>query len=229
MTQHLSQLAREWDGRSLPAGAFCEPKLDGWRCLWLRDRDGKPRLWTRNGIPLEGVAHIAHELAAWEKHAGDAMFFDGELVVGEGPTTLAQTKAWCETGWKLGGNAGRLHLFDAMPYRDWLAGGTATPLWQRKARLERIGAAVAADGEHNWTWRPGSRGADEGASPVVLVDHAEAWDVDEVIEQASAIWQAGGEGVVIKSPFGGYQRNRSNAWMKCGRPWRDKLQTKRAA
>lgn len=227
--RELCQLAGTWNGRDLPAGAFVERKHDGWRMLWIRDWEGRPTLRTRNGLAFEGVAHIDHELRAWERHAGEPWMFDGEFVVGEGATTLGQTKAWAETGWKLGGNAGRFHVFDGMPLRDWMAGGCDLPLWQRKAKLGRIAEAVAADEAHAWDWRPGSRGADEGASPVLLVDHAEAWHVDDVLEQAAAIWDAGGEGVVIKNPFGLYRRNRSQDWLKCGRPWRDKLQWRAAA
>lgn len=191
--------------------------------LYLRNREGRPYLVTRNGYPIEGVSHIYHELAAWDRHAGEPYIFDGEYVVGDGPNTFAETKYWCDRGYKLGGVAGRLFLFDGMPLPDWMAGGTATPLWQRKAKLTRIAEAVAADDEHNWTWRPGSRGADEGSSPVVLVEYADAWSVEEAIEQASAIWKAGGEGIVLKDPFAPYVRTRSNAWLKVGRPWRDKL------
>jgi ATP-dependent DNA ligase len=231
MTYHaqLCQLSGNWDGRTVPAAAMVELKVDAWRGLYLRDRQDRPGLWSRNGIPLPGVEHILHQLAAFERHAGEPMFFDGEFCVGEGPDTLKATKHWCETGHKLGGVAGRFYLFDGFSEREWLAGGTETPLWQRKARLARIAEAVAADADHAWEWRAGSRGADEGASPVELVKHAEAWHVDDVIEQAGAIWQAGGEGVVVKNPFGGYRRNRSQDWLKCGRPWRDKLRWKRAA
>lgn len=231
MTYHaqLCQLASQWSGRDVPAAAMVEEKRDGFRALWLRDRQDRPGLYTRNGIPLHGVEHITHQLEAFERHAGEPLFLDGEFCVGEGPDTLKATKHWCETGHKLGGVAGRFYLFDGFSEREWLAGGTETPLWQRKAKLARIAEAVAADADHAWQWRPGSRGADEGASPVELVASAEAWHVDDVIEQAAAIWDAGGEGCVIKDPFAPYVRSRSSAWLKVGRPWRDKLQWKRAA
>jgi ATP-dependent DNA ligase len=229
MMQQLCQFVGNWDGRTLPAGAMVSEKLDGWRMLWIRDWESKPGLWTRNGIPFEGVAHIAHELQAWERHAGEPFMFDGEFVVGDGPNTLAQTKAWAERGWKAGGNAGRFHVFDGMPLRDWQAGGCDLPMWQRKARLARIAEAVAADEAHAWEWAPKSRGSFDGLQPVRLVDHVETWFVDDVLEQAAAIWAAGGEGVVIGDPEAPYRRNRSNAWMKVGRPWRDKLNWKEAA
>jgi ATP-dependent DNA ligase len=227
--KELCQLAGNWDGRTVPAAAMIEPKLDGFRMLWLRDWEGRPTLRTRNGYSFEGVAHIAHELAAWERHAGAPWVFDGEFCVGDGPDTLARTKAWCEREHKLGGVAGRLFLFDGMPLSDWMAGGCDVPLWQRKAKLERIALAVKSDAAHAWDWRPRSHGRDEGAEPVRVVPHRDVWHADDVIEAATAMWDAGLEGVVIKNLFGGYRRNRSNDWQKIGRPWQAKLRYKRAA
>lgn len=49
--------------------------------LHLRDWEGRPTLRTRNGLASEGVAHIAHELKAWERHAGEPMVFNDEIEV----------------------------------------------------------------------------------------------------------------------------------------------------
>jgi hypothetical protein len=80
-----------------------EQKVDAFRALYLRNREGKPGLWTRNGYPIEGVGHILHQLAAMERIAGEPLMIDGEFCVGDGPDTLATTKAWCERDWKQGG------------------------------------------------------------------------------------------------------------------------------
>lgn len=218
---HLCQLAQEWRG-TLPAWAIGEQKLDGFRALWLRDRDGKARLFTRNGHDLPGTEHIAHELAAFERHAGEQLVIDGEFLV-DGPDTLAATKAWVERGHKLGGTAGTFYAFDCLPYDEWSRGGTDRPWFERKARLEELSLSVASDAEHAWQWRPGSRGADADASPVRVVPHLDLWTVDDAVTMACEMWAAGLEGVVIKDAEAGYQRNRSNAWMKVGRPWQAKI------
>ena len=223
---YLSQLATEWR-RTLPAWTIGECKHDGFRGLYLRDRSGKPGLFTRNGMTIPGAEHILHELAAWERHAGHRLFIDGEFIV-DGPDTLAATKHWCETGHKLGGTAGRLMVFDGFAYDDWLKGGTATPLYQRKARIEAIAAAVADDEAHRWEWRPGSRGADAG-EPVRVVPHVELMHVDDALCMVAQMWRAGLEGIVLKDAEAGYSRTRNAAWQKVGRPWQDKIRWKEAA
>ena len=182
MPASLCQLAGTWN-RSLPAWCVGEVKADGFRCLWLRDHEGRPGLYSRNGMPLPGLEHIEHELRAWERHAGERLFVDGELIVGDGPDTLAATKHWAETGHKLGGTAGRFMLFDGFAYDEWLRGGTATPLYERKARLEQLGLSVESDEAHRWDWRPGSRGAGSDASPVCIVPHVEIWHVDDALSR----------------------------------------------
>jgi len=223
---HLCQLATEWN-RGLPGWAVGSQKLDGWRCLWLRDREGRPGLYSRNGMPLPGLEHIEHELRAWERHAGERLFVDGELIVGDEPDTLAATKRWVESGHKLGGTAGVLHLFDGFSYDDWLRGGSAVPWYQRKARLEQIALAVKSDEAHAWEWRAGSRGAD--VSPVRVVPHVDLWTVDDALQLVAEFWRAGLEGAVFKDAEAPYVRQRSNAWMKCGRPWQDKIRWRQAA
>ena len=225
--QQLCQLAGNWGGQ-VPIGSAIEQKLDGWRALYIRDWEGRAGLFTRNGIPIEGVGHILHELAAFERHAGEPLMIDGEFVI-DGPDTLASTKAWCERGWKGGGEAGTYHAFDAMPFADWQRGGTETPWIERKERLQALALAVKCDEAHAWDWRPRSHGRDEGAEPVRVVPHRDVWHADDVIEAATAMWDAGLEGVVLKSFWGGYQRNRSQDWQKIGRPWQAKLRYKRAA
>lgn len=186
-------------------------------------------LVTRNGMTIPGVDHILHELAAFERHAGERLFIDGEFCVGDGPDTLAATKAWVERGHKLGGTAGTFHAFDCLPYDEWFRGGTDRPWFERKARLEELSLSVASDAEHAWQWRPGSRGADADASPVRVVPHLDLWTVDDAVTMACEMWAAGLEGVVIKDAEAGYQRNRSNAWMKVGRPWQAKIGWRAAA
>ena len=224
---YLCQLAGTWQ-RTLPAWTIGECKFDGWRALYLRDHDGRPGLYTRNGYAIPGTEHIAHELAAWERHAGQRLFLDGEFLVGDGADTLASTKAWCERDHKLGGTAGRFMVFDGFAYDDWLKGGTATPLYQRKARIEAIAAAVADDEAHRWEWRPGSRGADAG-EPVRVVPHVELMHVDDALQFVAEFWRAGLEGAVFKDAEAPYVRQRSQSWMKCGRPWQSKIRWQLAA
>lgn len=208
MSNQLCQLAQDWTGSLPPGGAMAEQKIDGWRAARFAGIDGVNRLWTRGGIPIEGVGHILHYLARMEREAGEPLFIDGELVV---DGTLAATKRWVESGWRQGGEAGHFHAFDCMTHEEWKAGGDPTPLYQRKARLK---ALVEACAEPEWDWRPGSKGRDEGAIPVSLVEDEWVFGAADVIEAARRVWAAGGEGLMLKDAEAPYQRKRSGAWLK---------------
>jgi ATP-dependent DNA ligase len=185
MSNQLVQLALDWRGTLPPGGAMAEQKFDGFRAARFAGIDGKVRLWTRGGMPIDGEFQVAG--------------------------TLDATKRWCESGWKFGGEAGIYHVFDAMPFSAWRVGGDPTPLYQRKARLK---ALVEACAEPEWDWRPGSKGRDEGAIPVSLVEDEWVFDAADVIEAARRVWAAGGEGCMIKNAEAPYQRKRSGAWLK---------------
>lgn len=209
----LCMLSGDWRGDLPPDGLMGEVKHDGWRALWLPDITGRWGLWTRNGHPIEGIAHIAHRLAQMELIADEPMMFDAEFQVAG---TLAATKHWCESGWRRGGESGVLRLFDAITVAEWRAGGSDVPLYQRKARLAALFDAAAADEALSWEWRPGSRGADDPEC-VRLVPDEWVNDADDVRDAANRVWAAGGEGLMLKDPMAPYRRKRSDAWQKVKR------------
>lgn len=211
----LCQLAKDWDG-SVPAGGIMhEAKIDGWRALRFPGIDGRVRLWTRGGHVIEGTEHILHRLALMERVAGEPLVFDGEFQV---DGTLDATKAWCERGWKIGGEAGTFFAFDCLPYREWRDGGCSTPLYERKKRLVDLARAVEEDPALSWEWRPGSRGRDEaGPSPVRVLEDGWAFTASDVLDEARRVWANEGEGLVLKDPEAPYQRRRSDAWQKVRR------------
>lgn len=206
MSTHLCHLATDWRGEVPRGGAMVEEKIDGWRALWFPGLDDGWRLWTRQGHPIGGIEHIAHRLMLMMEAAGELLMFDGELQV---DGSLAATKEWCERGWKRGGTAGVLHLFDCVPLADWRAGACPIPLYERKARLTALLDATADE----WDWRAGSHGADE-ADAVRIVADEWCFDDADVIRTARRIWAAGGEGVMVKDAEASYQRKRSAAWQK---------------
>lgn len=209
MSSSLCMLASNWDGTVPSGGLMTEQKVDGFRAMWFRGIDGVSRLWSRNGIPLPGVEHIAHRLALLEQAAGEGMMFDGEFQVNG---NLEATKAWCESVHKLGGEAGIFHLFDGMPDREWRAGGTDQPLYERKARLQEL-YDTSVQQDDGWTWPEGSRGA-PAPIPVQILTDGWALDAADVLDEARRVWAAGGEGVVLKHAQDGYQRRRSSTWLK---------------
>lgn len=205
----LCQLARDWKGAIPTGGMMCEPKIDGWRATRFPGIDGKVRLWSRNGMPIEGAGHILRRLALMEEAAGEPMFFDGEFQV---DGTLDATKEWAERGWKQGGNAGVFHAFDCLTLAEWRAGGSDVPLIERKARLVELFNASEPDADE-WTWAEGSRGAPIPVAVRVMPD-GWAFDADDAVNEVRRVWAAGGEGVVLKDASSPYRRTRSDAWMK---------------
>ncbi len=155
---------------------------------------------------IEGVEHIAHRLRQMEREAGQPMMFDAEFQVGG---TLDETKRWCEAGWKRGGTAGKLHMFDCMPFKEWQAGGTERPLIERRTMLEALFDATGED----WDWRPRSYGADDPTA-VQIITETWVFDSADVMADANRVWATGGEGLMLKDPMGGYQRKRSDTWRK---------------
>lgn len=208
----LAQLASDWKGTVPADGIMYEVKIDGIRATRFPGVDGKVRLWSRNGIPIEGVGHILHRLALMERVAGEPMFFDGEFQV---DGTLDATKAWFERGHKFGGEAGTFYAFDCLPLAEWRAGGSDTPLIERKARLVELSRAVDADPSLSWDWRPGSRGRDESGPPAVQA-LADGWafDADHVVSEVRRTWAAGLEGLMLKDPMSPYRRSRTDAFQK---------------
>jgi len=203
----LCQLASDWRGTMPADGMVVEEKIDGFRAVYLPDHTGRKRLFTRNGMPIEGVDHILWRLAQIERAAGQSVVIDGEFQV-EG--TLAATKAWFERGWKGGGVAGRFYAFDILPYEQWERGGWDRPLVERKAWLVELEAAARAD---TWEWRPGSHGSDDADAVTVLPD-GWTFDTSDVVDEARRVWAAKGEGVMLKDAAAPYQRRRCAAWLK---------------
>ncbi|QZP06772.1 hypothetical protein [Caenibius sp. WL] len=224
MNAQLCQLAQDWRGDLPAGGAMIEPKIDGWRALYFRGIDGQPRLWTRGGHPIEGVGHILHRCRLMESMAGHPLFIDGEFQV---DGSLAATKAWCERGWRFGGEAGLFHMFDVMPHSEWIAGGTDRPLHERKAMLADLARQVEEDPSLSWEWRPGSHGRDGEASPLIIMPDSWAFDAGDVLDAANRIWAAGGEGCMIKDADSPYQRNRCGSWRKVKAENQHKWQTLR--
>lgn len=207
MSTSLCQLARNWTGEVPTGGLSWEQKHDGFRCLRFHGIDGKARLFTRNGMPIEGCAHIAYWLGLIEEAAGERLFIDGELVV---DGSLAATKQWVESGWRKGGEAGVFYAFDVVPYREWVKGGWDAPQHERKAMLKRWIAEVGDP----WDWRPGSRGRDDGATPIILAEEGWAFDARDALDEARRMWSRGLEGIMLKDPLAPYRRNRNAAWQK---------------
>lgn len=185
----LCALVQDWRGAIPPSGAIVEPKLDGIRALWI---DGN--LVTREGAALLGAEHIAATLRAIEHEAAVPMFLDGEFVAGGSfPGTVAHLAARGSRG-----DAGTLHLFDALPMRVWRGEDPCEALQARRAKLEALVKPFANEAVRivPWAFLTSSR---------------------EIERSAADFIAQGGEGVVIKDPLSTYRRKLSGAWQRIKR------------
>lgn len=212
----LCQLVGNYGGKLPDGDWFAEEKIDGWRAICVTGADGRKKLLSRNGVPLEGVGHILHRLEAMERAAGERMFFDGEFQVGG---TLEATKQWCERDWKGGGEAGTFYLFDAVPERLWLTGGSDTPWYKRRKLADNLWNDTGGlSGEYRWEWREGTRGKEPAGPHVLPLSWEYVGEASDIAGIVRRVWSNGGEGVVIKRANSPYVRDRSNDWLKIKRP-----------
>jgi ATP-dependent DNA ligase len=206
----LVQLVGEYRGELPPGQWVASVKVDGWRAAWFRGIDGKPRLWTRGGLPIEGVAHIAARCLAMEEAAGGPLFIDGEFQCGG---TLLATKAWCERAWKLGGCNGTFFAFDCLSSGDWQRGGTDQPWLERQERLHAlVDATETLSREPGWV--SGATGEPVPERYVTALPGELIQSHAGVVRAAEEVWAAGGEGLVLKRIDSLYRRNRSSDWLK---------------
>jgi ATP-dependent DNA ligase len=204
-----------WTGSApMNGGCIADPKIDGWHGLHFRDHEAKPRLWTMNGHEIHGAGHILHKLAAMEAVAGEPMMFDGEFQV---DGCLSATKAWCETGYKTGGEAGTFFLFDCLTEREWRANDCDRPLIERKAMLKRL-FDESERLDDGWEWRPRTYGRQPKGPIVEIIEGEWCNDVPEIMDLANRVWATGGEGLVIKDAESIYRRERSKDWLKVKHP-----------
>lgn len=218
----LVQLASTWIGDDPPAAAQLEPKIDGWRAVWMRGLDGEPHLYTgRGGGRINGVEHIEHRCKLMEQAAGKPLVLDGEFQV---DGTLAATKKWCESGWKQGGEAGEFFMFDILNAYDWGHGGGFMPQQDRSLRLGELLASAERLLDDEWEWRPGSFGADHKTRPLRVLPRKLVFSAQEVVDEVLTLWSMGAEGAVVKDIVAPYQRKRTKNWQKVtreGRKWMD--------
>lgn len=184
----MCPLAGVWTPAPLPPGWDAEEKLDGVRAIWT-----KRALWSRDANPLP-LDHVAADLERLERRFGEPMVFDGEYVE---PAGFLATLAAIKPGFK-GERCGVLHIFDAVPAKQWATDTCSEPL---SVRRDAIGWALG-------DWKPAHVQRVQ-AVPVAGQGDAEA--------MAAAIWARGGEGIILKRRDSLYRRERTRDWLKLKR------------
>ena len=167
-----------------PGPHVVQCKADGIRALYI---DG--RIVSREGAPLDCALHCQPGLARLEEAAGlGPLVFDGEYVAEDGfEATLAEHKK--------GVGSGVFWIFDVMPLVEWQSGKCHLAVQDRLRLLRKLVL------EH---------------CDSLFVGMLDFWLLDRqgAIAKAREIWAAGGEGIVIKRINSGYERCRSDAWLR---------------
>lgn len=109
-------------------------KFDGVRCMLIFNDAGEPTFFSRAGKSFDDMV----ELDAEVRHLNPQMVYDGELLLGiEKPIDSADlyrmtVKVTNSDGVKTGLI---YNIFDSLPKSDLIAGGSAIPCEERKAKL----------------------------------------------------------------------------------------------
>jgi len=188
--QGLCQLVTDFNGKIPAGGCIEEPKIDGIRMLWI---DGE--IVTREGVPILGAEHIAHEIRRMEHAACVPLFVDGEWQV---DATFDATKRHFSAKGSQG-NAGISHVFDVMTMRQWRGQDVGHGLLARKRRLEELCQPL------------GERG------PVRPIPWGWVETVEDARRVAAEVIAAGGEGVILKHANSTYKAGRSTNWQRIKR------------
>lgn len=146
------------------------------------------RILSREALPLDCALHCLPALVALEAMYGEPMVFDGEYRADAGfQATLAEHKA--------GEGCGTFWIFDAVPYREWAQNRFTERLDVRRPRLIEFAGAMDHTFVKPVAWR-------------------QLLDAEDARQMAAGIWQAGGEGIVVKRAASLYARGRSKDWLK---------------
>lgn len=171
-----------YDADKHPRRAFAQLKVNGIRAIATPNR-----IVTRNALPFNAALHCRPILDAIERVYGCPMVFDGEYAEVDG--FEATLKAH-----KTGKGAGVFHVFDAVPYQEWVKNRFTQRL---KDRLPLLQSAV-----------------EEIDHPMVHFLHFEEVQKEEVMPMAEQMWKNHYEGIVVKDAESLYQRGRCGVWYK---------------
>jgi len=172
-----------------------EEKFDGTRYLAAFTRTGV-RILSRRGIEkTDRLPKLVAELSRWQA-TGDILtgtVLDGEVVAGSFSETISLVNSLGSRGID---SVAKYHymVFDILrDGKDWC---TDDPYRIRRLRLDRLFELLS-----------GSEGAIAQLTP--------QFDSDDLQMSLSQIWEAGGEGIIIKNYEGKYQQGkRSKSWIK---------------
>lgn len=170
-------------------------KLDGVRCVIIKDYDGNVEFFTRQGQPIEGLVELAEEA----KSLSSGYVYDGELLLDkdmkESKDLYRETvKVVNSDKEKKGVN---FNCFDCVEYNSFLKGFDERPTYLRKSFILKLLESSNFHYIKN--------------VPNLYV----GMDQTEITRWLDDITAAGGEGVMINIADAPYECKRSKFLLKC--------------
>lgn len=188
-------------------------KLDGIRRILIKE-NGVCRFYSRSGHEDVGLTEILEEA----KHLPDNRVYDGELLAaGDFPDSIALRQATNSIGNSGGIKRGLIfNIFDMLSADDYWEGKSTENAATRKILL---GATLMDESiqklDDNWPMLIASYGVHQKLSfikPVPILGIAKS--IDEVDQYVEPIWARGGEGAMLNSVSGLYEKKRSKELLK---------------
>lgn len=188
-------------------------KLDGIRRVLVKE-NGVCRFYSRSGHEDTGLIEILEEA----KYLPDNRVYDGELLAaGDYPDSIALRQATNSIGNSGGNKTGLIfNVFDMLDSQDYWDGKSSENAATRKIML---GATLMDESiqllDDNWPMLIASYGIHQELKfiksvPILGVVKS----IDEVDQIVEPIWARGGEGVMLNSASGFYEKKRSKELLK---------------
>lgn len=188
-------------------------KLDGIRRILIKE-NGVCRFYSRSGHADTGLIEILEEA----KYLPDNRVYDGELLAaGDFKDCIALRQATNSIGNSGGNKTGLIfNIFDMLDVEDYWNGKSAEGALTRKIML---GATLMDESiqllDENWPMLIASYGIHRNLKfikPVSILGVVKS--IDEASHIVEPIWARGGEGVMLNSTSGLYEKKRSKELLK---------------
>ena len=188
-------------------------KLDGIRRILIKE-NGVSRFYSRSGHEDTGLIEILEEA----KYLPDNRVYDGELIAaGDFKDCIALRQATNSIGNSKGNKTGLIYnIFDMMSSDDYWEGSSTENALTRKILL---GATFMDDSisilHEDWAKLIASYGIHQNLNfikPVPILGIVKS--IDEASHIVEPIWARGGEGIMLNSTVGKYEKKRSNELLK---------------
>mgnify|MGYP001184931053 CR=1 FL=1 len=188
-------------------------KLDGIRRILIKE-NGVSRFYSRSGHEDTGLIEILEEA----KYLPDNRVYDGELLAaGDFKDCIALRQATNSIGNSKGNKTGLIYnIFDMMSSDDYWEGSSTENALTRKILL---GATFMDDSisilHEDWAKLIASYGIHQNLNfikPVPILGIVKS--IDEASHIVEPIWARGGEGIMLNSTVGKYEKKRSNELLK---------------